>query len=159
MGKRIYLICIVSAAALALICMVLLMNRSNRPAMKWAESLKVNDISKIELIVTPSSKQEQYRLFEEREFAGIVDLINESRGRYVSNPESLAGGAMTFYITLKDGGTHRVGNNGNTYLTIDDDNYDAGYQWLSTRWKEYRRGNAMVPEWACSPKGRFHDVA
>ena len=75
-----------------------------------------------------------------------MELINGSKGRYVSNPESLAGGSIVFYITLKDGTVHHVGNNGNTYLRIDEDNYDAGYRWLSGSWKEYERGNAKIPD-------------
>lgn len=146
MVKKKTMIGIALAAMLVLISIVLLMGRSNRLTMKWARNLRADDISKIELIVMPSSEHERYRLYEAGEFADIVDLIHESRGRYVSNPESLAGGGMTFYITLKDGTVHRVGNNGNAYLYIDGDNYDAGYQWLSTRWKDYERGNAKAPE-------------
>lgn len=146
MVKRTRLIYIVPAAILTLLCIVLFVNQSNRPTMKWARNLKADDISKIELIVMPSLENERYQLFEEGDFADIVELLNESRGRYISNPESLAGGAMTFYITLKDGTIHKVGNNGNAYLYIDGDNYDAGYRWLSTRWEAYKRGNEKAPE-------------
>lgn len=137
---------IVALAAIVIAaCAVLFMNLSKRPTMKWAKELKASDISKIEMLAMPSSNT-PYRLFEEEEFADIVKLINESRGRFVPKPESLAGGSIAFYITMADGTVHQVCNSGNTYLYIDGDNYDAGYNWLSKRWAAYSRGNAAIPE-------------
>ena len=36
---------------------------ADRESMKWAKSLKKEEIEKIELLVEPSSKKERYQLF------------------------------------------------------------------------------------------------
>ena len=70
-------------------------------------------------------------LFAGDEMQQVVALINESRGRYVADPESLDGGSILFTVTMTDGETHTVSNIGNVYLTIDGEYFDAGYEWLS----------------------------
>ena len=85
------------------------------------------------------------RLSEEEIFA-MVDLINQSKGRYLEEHENLNGGGIFFYLTLQDGSTHSVGNIGNTYLFIDGDYYQAKYNWLSTWEETFGEGNAPLPE-------------
>lgn len=107
--------------------------RSNMPSMAWAKSLQTEDIQSIELIVQPSSEQ-GYKKYDFKEFPEIVRLVNQSSGRLIKNPENIAGSAQTFYITTKDGVVHRFTNNGNAYLVIDGDAFEARYEWLSM-WK------------------------
>ena len=58
----------------------------------------------------------------------------------------MEGGSISFYLTMKDGTEHQVGNLGNTYLYIDGDYYDAGYEWLSSWAQDYGEGNARLPQ-------------
>lgn len=115
--------------------------RSITSSMMWAKSLQAEDIESIELIVQPSSQQERYKKYERSEFPEIVKLINQSSGRVIKNPEYMAGGAQTFYITTKDGVIHRFTNNG--YLIIDGDTFEARYDWLS-KW-DYK-GTSNIPD-------------
>ncbi|TAH68293.1 MAG: hypothetical protein EWM47_08210, partial [Anaerolineaceae bacterium] len=80
------------------------------PSMMWAKSLQVDDIQNIELIIYPSSQEEQYKKYEPDEFTEIVKLINKSRGKLVNKPEDIAGGGQSFYITTKDGTIHHIAN-------------------------------------------------
>lgn len=120
-----------------------------RKSLRWAQRLKLSQVERIELLVLPSGEQERYRLLDRSACAAAVSLINNSRGRYVSRPESLCGGSACLYITLKDGSVHRVSNIGNAYLVIDGDTYSAGYRWLAS-WErlepELWTGNSQAPE-------------
>lgn len=115
----------------------------NKASMQWAKKLNIRDVEKIELIERSSSENEHNRLLGESEFEDIIALINESRGKYIENPEEPAGGSITYYITLTDGTRHYISNSGNSYLIIDGDYYDAGYNWLSS-WN-YTSGNSVSP--------------
>lgn len=117
--------------------------KSNMPSMMWAKSLQVEDIQSIELIVQPSFPQEQYKKYTADEFPEIVRVVNRSNGRLVKYPENIFGGAQTFYITTKDGAVHRFTNNGNRYLVIDGDTFEAEYEWLNM-WKY--KGTGSVPD-------------
>ncbi|SNS47639.1 Signal transducer regulating beta-lactamase production, contains metallopeptidase domain [Anaerovirgula multivorans] len=136
----------VMLAALVAVATIFIAFASNpqRTSMEWAKTLRVEDVEKIELVVMPSSENERYRLFDRSEFSDVVALVNKSRGGYLPIPESLAGGSIMYYITTTDGVRHEFGNNGNTYLMIDGDSYDAGYNWLSS-WGNVK-GNAPLPE-------------
>lgn len=135
--------------ALALITVVVLCvgfatNRSlDKSPIRWAKNLQVQDVDKIEMVVQTSVENERYRLFTKDELADIVELVNESKGKYQKSPEPLGGQSITFYITTKDGKRHTFSNIGNTYLMIDGVTYKAEYDWLSS-WK-YSKGNAMLP--------------
>ena len=94
----------------------------------------------------PQEQDKQYRIFAGDEMQQVVALINESRGRYVADPESLDGGSILFTVTMTDGETHTVSNIGNVYLTIDGEYFDAGYEWLSAWNSAYGEGNAPLPE-------------
>lgn len=136
----------VMLAALVAVAVIIIAFASNpqRTSMEWAKTLGVEDVEKIELVVMHRSENERYRLFNRSEFSDVVTLVNKSRGGYLPNPESIAGGGVTYYITTTDGVRHEFGNNGNTYLMIDGDSYDAGYTWLSS-WGNVK-GNAPLPE-------------
>lgn len=118
-------------------------NASSPSITTWTKSLRAEDIQSIELIVQPSLDQERYKKYDPGEFPEIVELVNQSRGSLVKNPEELNGSAQTFYITTKDGVVHRFSNIGNVYLMIDGDAFEAGYEWLSM-W-DYK-GNSAVPD-------------
>lgn len=85
----------------------------------WARNLKAKEVAKIEAIQMPSVEYERYKNYDISGFVGIVEIINDARGNKIDNPEPLAGGALTFYITMKDGTRHTFSNNGNAYLVID----------------------------------------
>lgn len=123
---------------------------TKKESMRWAENLSLSDIRSIEMIVTPSNENEEYRKFDQEEFKDIVLLVNGSRGRYNKNPEEIEGESISFYITTEDGKRHTFSNMGNKYLEIDGDFFNSDYEWLS-EWK-YRNGNAPLPQ-------NFFDVA
>lgn len=129
-------------AAVVTIITVFALN-PRRDTMQWAKNLRAEDIEKIELIAEPSAEKERYRLFASEEFPNVVALVNESHGGYLPNPEPLSGGYIALYITTTDGVRHTFVNSGNTYLVIDGESYDSGYDWLSS-W-EYKKGNAFLP--------------
>lgn len=137
-----------SAAVIFCLAVIMYGNRFSSPALKWARELRASDISKMELVVMPAPEEKRYRRFDESEFAVITELIHESRGRYVLEPESVAGAGCMLYITMKDDRVHRVGNIGNFYLTIDGDCFAADDKWLYSWEKEYGlgTGNAKIPE-------------
>ncbi|MDO4766221.1 MAG: M56 family metallopeptidase [Eubacteriales bacterium] len=116
-----------------------------RESMKWAKNLKMEEIEKMELLVTPAPQNQPYRLFEREEWQEVIDLIHQSRGKYLANPEELAGQVITLYVTTKDGKIHHIGNLGNAQLVIDGDHYQSDYDWLSG-WK-YREGNVPLPKY------------
>lgn len=118
-----------------------------RESMRWLNSLNPEEVQQIELVVMPSGEKEQYTLYTDKsDISAIVSLLREGKGRYVANPENLAGGGSSFYFTMQDGSRHSVSNNGNTYLVVDGDSYDADYDWLSSWEKDYGRGNDPLPE-------------
>lgn len=103
----------------------------DRESLQWAKGLRAEEVESIELFVTPGIENPYHR-FSLSEIPEVVDRINGSRGKYLPDPEALAGGGQTLLVTLKDGDKHQVSNIGNTYLAIDGDHYDAGYGWLSS---------------------------
>lgn len=112
-------------------------------SMEWAKNLTPDQVASIEMVIFPQSPDKQYKVFSDEEIESAVALINESRGRYVANPEELCGGAITLYIHMKGGGEHSVSNIGNYYLRIDGHRYMAGYDWLSS-WP-YTEGDSPLP--------------
>lgn len=136
--------------AAVVICIIVaicfLTNPKKHAAMEWAQTLSLKDIQGIELVVRPQSPDKQFRLFSKEEWPEVVDLIHQSRGKYVAEPEPLEGGSQFFYLQTADGLLHEIGNIGNRYLVIDGDYYDAGYEWLSTWDEDYAAGNAPLPE-------------
>ena len=120
---------------------------SKRESMRWLNSLNAADVQQIELVVMPSDENERYTLYtEESDISAVVRLLREGKGRYVANPEELSGGSISFFLTMKDGSRHSVFNNGNVYLVVDGDSYDANYNWLSSWDENYSRGDSPLPE-------------
>ena len=122
--------------------------------LRWAQTLRAEDVVSVELTVMPQAPERQYRTFSAEEIPEAVALLNESRGRRAAHPEELAGGSITLYVTTADGVRHTVSNEGNTYLRIDGDTYKPGYDWLSA-WP-YTQGNTALPEGVSMEDGRFH---
>ena len=112
-----------------------------RETMKWAKSLRVEDVARIELFVMPQAIDKQYKDLDTEEIAEAVARINKSRGWYVRSAEPLTGGSTTLYVTTTDGVRHTVVNNGNVYLHIDGD----AYRNFHIAWP-YTEGNAPLPE-------------
>ena len=123
-----------------------LTNPQTRESMAWARSLSAGSVERVELVVMPQAQDKQYRVFTGDEVNAVVELINESRGSYVAEPEAYDGGSIQFTVTMDGGETHTVSNIGNVYLEIDGDFYDAGYEWLSSWDSAYGAGNEPLPE-------------
>lgn len=133
---------VAAVAAVAALAVGLALDPAAAPAsLRWAQGLDAAEVERIELLVEPSAPEQRYHLFTAEELPGVVEHIRQSRGRLVKEPEGLAGGGMTLTVTMKDGSVHTVANNANTYLVIDGESFDAGYDWLSG-W-DYR-GDALA---------------
>ena len=131
-------------AASVIVCIVVavcFLTNPERATMKWAKSLRVEDVARIELHVMPQAIDKQYKDLDTEEIAEAVALINKSGGRYVRSMEPLDGGSSALYVTTTDGVRHTVVNNGNVYLCIDGD----AYRNFHIAWP-YIEGNAPTPE-------------
>ena len=110
----------------------------------WAQNLSYDGLESIELIVEPQPADKRYGYLEPDRFGEVITLLSQSRGRYVSNPDEITGQVITLKIT-QDGEVHTVANLANTYLSIDGDYYDAGYDWLSG-WDELLKAYDAAPK-------------
>ena len=110
----------------------------------WAQNLKTDDIEKMEAVRMPGGENERYKNYDPSEFPRIVEIINNAKGEKLDNPESIAGGGITFYVTLLDGTRYSFANNGNRYLVINGVSYDADYDWLDEWGNE--KLNSKVPD-------------
>lgn len=140
---------IIIAAVIA--CVVVAICFLTDPAQKrdtlvWAQELSADDILSADLIVYAGTPDRCFKNLSEEEIAAMVTLINQSKGKYLTEHEDTNGGSIFFYITMRDGTTHSVGNIGNLYLNIDEDYYDAKYNWLITWDDDFGEGNAPLPE-------------
>lgn len=120
---------------------------AKRDSLKWAKGLSAGDISGADIVLF-AYPENNFRNLAEEELADMTALINQSRGTYLPEHEDLDGWGKFFYIRMKDGTTHRVGNLGNTYLVIDEDYYEADYHWLAA-WEndfDFMGGNAPIPD-------------
>lgn len=135
---------IVTAVAICIVVAVCFLTNPKRETMNWANTLAAEDVETIELVVMPQSIDKQYKLLTPDEIQDVVSLIRESRGAYVAEPDAYAGKSIAFYITMKDGTKHQMMNLGNVYFVIDNDYYDAEYNWLSG-W-QYEEGDSEIPE-------------
>ena len=132
---------VAASVAVCVVVAVCFLTNPERATMKWAKSLRVEDVARIELFVMPQAIDKQYRDLDAEEIAEAVALINKSSGRYVRSAELLDGGSTTLYVTTTDGVRHTVVNNGNVYLHIDGD----AYRNFHIAWP-YIEGNAPLPE-------------
>ena len=130
-----------------------------RETMKWAQDVSVEDIKSADLVVYPQAEDKQFKQLSETEMADMVALINQSKGKYQADYEQLTGGSVFFYISMKDGTAHSIGNVGNTYLVIDGEYYEANYDWLETGSSKFGEGDTNIPDQyfsvaeAASPSG------
>ena len=117
------------------------------PSMQWAVSLKAEDIKKAELFQFPSSKNGPYSIILPENYERLCYIINNSKGKFISSPEELTGGATIIYITCYNGQTHKVTNLGNCYIIIDGDYFSPGYENLS-KWdnESFLKGTGPAPE-------------
>ena len=132
---------VAASVAVCVVVAVCFLTNPERATMKWAKSLRVEDVARIELFVMPQAIDKQYKDLDTEEIAEAVALINKSSGRYVRSAELLDGGSTTLYVTTTDGVRHTVVNNGNVYLHIDGD----AYRNFHIAWP-YIEGNAPLPE-------------
>lgn len=112
----------------------------------WAQELSAADVLSADLVVFPQSEDKQFKSLSKDDISVMLALINQSKGKYQAEHEELAGGSIFFYIILKDGTTHSVGNIENIYLVIDGDYYEAKYEWLTTWYDDFGEGNMPLPE-------------
>ena len=127
----------------AVICVLVTFRLGSKDEnINWAQNLNANDIVKIEAISMPSLEYQRYKDYDVSEFSGIVEIINNARGKKVNNPEEIAGGTITFYITKTDGERHTFANNGNSYLVINGVSYKASYDYLSA-WDSVKLDNKI----------------
>ena len=136
---------LLAAALFALLLSPSLFNSS----IRWARSLKAEDIATLELVVVPSTEQERYRLFAPEEYAEPVKLINGSCGIYTLFPIPKSGNSHALYVTLTDGTRHCVVNSSSGYLTIDGDvyyypHYERVLDWIEAH--DLALGNAKTPD-------------
>ena len=141
--KPAFWVVVLSAVVCAAVAVCFLTN-PQRETMKWAKSLRVEDVARIELTVMPQAIDKQYKDLDADEIAEAVALINECRGRHVRDAEPLAGSTLALYVTTTDGVRHTVVNNGGVYLVIDGDSYRANHAWLNA-WP-FPEGDAPLPE-------------
>ena len=138
---------LVAVVACVVLAVCLLTNPSQtRDTMKWAQNLSVEDVASADLVVYPQAADKQFKQLSAEELSEMVALINESKGKYRIEHEELAGGGISFYITMKDGTSHSVENIGNTYLVIDGEYYEASYNWLNGWSKRFGEGNTRIPD-------------
>ena len=125
-----------AACGAAAVCF--LTNPVRRDTLVWAQTLEAEEVAEAEVVIY-SGLGRQSKQLAKNDIDVMVSLIQQSRGRYVEEPEDLDGGSIFFSLTMADGSVHEVGNMGNTYLIIDWDYYEADYSWLSS-W------NDVLPE-------------
>lgn len=138
---------VLAAAAVCVAAAVcFLTDPARHPTLEWAQNLTADQVASVDLVVMPQSKDRQYKQLSPEEIPEVVELLNQSRGRLVKNPEALNGQSIMLYLTLTDGSRHEVVNMGNVYLMIDGDSYDAPYDWLVTWEDVYGAGDSPLPE-------------
>ena len=135
-----------AAAACIAAAVCFLTDPARSPALEWTQNLTADQVASVDLVVLPQDPDKQYKQLSAEEIPAVVELINQSRGGLVRNPEALNGQSIWFYLTLADGSRHQVGNMCNTYLVIDGDYYDAPYDWLSTWDAAYGVGDSPLPD-------------
>ena len=132
---------VAASVAVCVVVAVCFLTNPERATMKWAKSLRVEDVARIELFVMPQAIDKQYKDLDTEEIAEAVARINKSRGWYVRSAEPLDGGSTALYVTTTDGVRHTVVNNGNVYLHIDGD----AYRNFHIAWP-YTEGDSPLPE-------------
>lgn len=110
----------------------------------WANNLSENDVQSIEMVISPSDRENHYKKFSSEEFGAILKIINASKGQKVNEPAEL-GSTITLYITTKEGLIHTYQNLRNTYLVIDNVYFSADNSWLASSFKDFK-GDTSLPD-------------
>ena len=142
----------VAACIVAAVCFltnpIIQQDTLQEDTLKWAKDLSAEDVASIELVVLPQNADKQYKLFTTDEIEEAVSLIHEIRQirlTYERFPEAVNGGITRFYLQMKDGSEHTIGNIGNEHLVINGDYYYcADHNWLDS-WP-YTEGDSPLPE-------------
>ncbi|ODA39932.1 hypothetical protein [Desulfosporosinus sp. BG] len=113
-------------------------------SLSWAKNLSVNDVQSIEMVISPSDRENHYKKFSPEEFGAIINIINASRGQKADAPAEL-GSTITLYITTKEGNVHTYQNLRNAYLVIDNGYFSADSSWLASSFKDFK-GDALLPD-------------
>ena len=138
------LFCLLSLI-LALFIVLILCIKIGKP-LHWAKTVKSEEIAKIEVTVHPAVEGEGYKEFGINEFDAVADKINQCTGRFTLNPKVPVGGSFVYYVTMKNGEVHTIGNNG-MELIIDGVFYTGDRDWLEP-WIEsvIEEADSPVPE-------------
>ena len=147
---------LLAVVAVIFVAVCFLTSPETDTTLRWVQDLTAEDVNYIEFFGHhyTSAEDERYTFYEGEDLLPVVELINQSRGSAVSDPEELDGGSVEFRVTMNDGTEHTVMNMGNTYLVIDGTYYDADYEWLST-WPE--TGESYLP-WRYEEDGAFSNT-
>ncbi|ADY55591.1 peptidase M56 BlaR1 [Syntrophobotulus glycolicus DSM 8271] len=113
-------------------------------SLAWANNLSVNDVQSIEMVISPSERENYYKEFSSEEFGPIIKIINASKGQKVNAPDEL-GSTTTLYIITKEGTVHTYQNLRNAYLVIDNVYLSANSSWLASSFKDLK-GDASLPD-------------
>ncbi len=117
-----------------------------RDTLAWARELSPEDVAEADLVVFPRSPGREYKRLSESDIAAMVGLINRSEGEYMEEHGETEGSSTFFYLTMRDGTAHEVGNLGNTYLVIDREYYRAEEAWLASWDDVFPEGDEALPE-------------
>ena len=71
-------------------------------SLAWANNLSANDVQSIEMVISPSDRENHYKKFSSEEFDAIIKIINASKGQKANAPAELES-TITLYITTKEG--------------------------------------------------------
>ena len=110
----------------------------------WANNLSVNDVQSIEMVISPSDRENHYKKISSEEFSAIIKIINASKGQKANAPAEL-GSTITLYITTKESNVHTYQNLRNAYLVIDNVYFSADSSWLASSFKNFK-GDASLPD-------------
>ena len=84
--------------------------------LRWAHTVNVKDVSRIEVAVQPCPNGDVNTMYKEYEvdaFSGVIETLNQYQGRVKFFPKTLMGGYVAQYvITMTDGKTYIIANNG-----------------------------------------------
>ena len=109
----------------------------------WAKNLSANDVQSIEIVISPSDRENHYKSFSSKDFDAIIKILNSSKGHKADAPAEL-GSTITLYITTKEGNIHTYQNLRNAYLVIDDIYFSADRSWLASSFRNFK-GDASLP--------------
>ncbi|MBQ9169022.1 MAG: M56 family metallopeptidase [Oscillospiraceae bacterium] len=123
---------LIGLIALVFVSVCFLTSPLSHNSLKWAQNLSAADIQSAELYVSSALWENNFHSYTDEELEDLAAFIRESHGSYSRNTEELTGGVTVITVTMKDGSQHVITNEGNCYLNIDGDRYEADYAWLAS---------------------------